>query len=115
MEHLLAANLEGGLAAAVDLSTLEAILDTSPRPPLFFKRLMREHSSSLEDAEDFRTYFTSNDTGATTSAYAHLQRAPGTLLEPGYDSSPVSGKLFHASKPSTKAQPAQPMHRAQEE
>ena len=50
---------------------------------------MREHSSNLEDTEDARTYFTTNDTGATTLAYGHLQRAPGTLSEPGYDSSPV--------------------------
>ena len=54
--------------------------------------------------KDARTYISTIDTGATTSAYAHLQRA--TLSEPGYDSSPVSGKLFNASKPSTKGQPA---------
>ena len=85
------------------------------RSPPFFERFMREHPSNLEDAEDARTCFTPNDIDATTSAYAHLQQAPGALSEPGYASSLVPGKLFNASKPSAKAQPAQPMHRALEE
>ena len=122
MEHLLASNLEGGLSAAVYLSTLEAILDTiltestsslelrtssqpeqslpgqpvvgpptfpqargiaGRRSPSFFKRFMREHRSNLEDAEDAQTCSTPNDIGVTTSAYAHLQQAPGALSEPG--------------------------------